>query len=79
MFLKLIILYCLKNLENPSIEFYIYQTPPVQKITPKNENISLYDYDCVPGGLFYFGVNDPKLEKEKYILKKQIIDQAFLL
>jgi hypothetical protein len=36
----------------------------------------LLDSDCVPGGLFYFGVIDSKLEKEKYILNKKLIDSA---
>ena len=46
-----------KHLVDPSWDFYLFQTPPVQKVTPQNWSKSLEESDMVPNALLYVGFN----------------------
>jgi len=46
-------------LVNPNWDFYLYQTPPVQKITQYNWTKTLEEAEMVPNVLLYFGTDQP--------------------
>jgi len=56
-----------KYLVNPNWDFYLYMTPPVQKITSYNWNKTLEEAEMVPNMLLYFGTDKP-LENVKEFL-----------
>lgn len=37
------------------MSFYLYMTPPVQRIEGDLANRSFFDEDCIPRATFYFG------------------------
>lgn len=45
---------------NPNWDFYLYQTPPVQKITQYNWSRTLEEAEMVPNVLLYFGTDQRK-------------------
>jgi hypothetical protein len=56
-----------KNLENPALDFYLYMTPPIVKMTTKYNSTTLDDLECVPSGLFYLGFENPVLNYINYL------------
>lgn len=42
-------------LDNKNLPYYLYMTPPVEKLTGMMLRQTFYEKDCVPSGLFYFG------------------------
>lgn len=59
-----------KYLVDPTWDFYLYQTPPVQKITQYVWNKSLEDSEMVPNTLLYFGTNQPLEGVQDYLTIK---------
>ena len=43
---------------DPNWDYYLFVTPPLQKITSKNWGLSLNEFECVPSGIFYFALTD---------------------
>ena len=43
---------------DPNEPFYLYQTPPIQKITENKWNERLDTAECVPSALFYFALDN---------------------
>jgi len=60
--LKNIVDYVRSLLKDPLELFYLYQSPPVQKVTPHKWNQTLEEAECVPSGLFYFSLEDKSKE-----------------
>lgn len=46
---------------NRNISYYLYMTPPVQRIDKKLREQTFQDLGCVPAALFYFGSDDPNV------------------
>lgn len=58
---------------NKNIPYYLYMSPPVQKIEKKIKGQTFYELGCVPAALFYFGSDDPNVLKMD-ILKTQSVN-----
>jgi len=58
-------------LKDPSEPFYIYQSPPIQKVTKYHWNKTLDEAECVPSALFYFALEDKGKETPERIYLKQ--------
>lgn len=44
----------MQNLEYKKLDYYLYMTPPVQKISGVLLRKTFYDLGCVPRAVFYF-------------------------
>jgi hypothetical protein len=44
---------------NPRMNYYLYMTPPVQRVDKKLQQQTFYELGCVPRALFYFGSDEP--------------------
>lgn len=68
--IKTLVDFVRQNLEDPSLDFYLYDTPPLRKFLEKDFNKTFYDIEAIPGANFYFGLKDDSLlKKQKYFLK----------
>ncbi len=46
-------------MEDKNLDYYIYMTPPVQKLKGRIIKSTFYDLNCVPSGIFYLGSEKP--------------------
>lgn len=61
-------------MDDPSIEFYIYDTPPMKIFNEKNIRTTFDELEAVPGSYFYFGLKDENILKtKKYFLKSELL------
>jgi len=54
----------------PEDSFYLYQSPPIQKVTQYHWHKSLDEAECVPSALFYFALDDKTKETPDKIYVK---------
>lgn len=47
-----------KYVENRNLSYYLYMTPPVEKLRGAMLRETFYDKGCVPKALFYLGTDD---------------------
>lgn len=57
-------------LEDPSLDFYLYTTPPKQILNPGSR---LIETDCVPSAILYFGMKN--LYEHDHYLKSNLVHQ----
>lgn len=46
---------------NRNINYYLYITPPVQRLDKRLREQTFYDTGCGPAAIFYFGSDDPNV------------------
>eukprot|EP01017_Pseudomicrothorax_dubius_P028468 TRINITY_DN3383_c0_g1_i15.p2 TRINITY_DN3383_c0_g1~~TRINITY_DN3383_c0_g1_i15.p2 ORF type:complete len:182 (+),score=44.99 TRINITY_DN3383_c0_g1_i15:906-1451(+) len=51
-------------LADPGLDFFLFQTPPVQKIAGALAKKTFDESDSVPSGVYYVGLNNKDQEKE---------------
>ncbi|KRW99202.1 hypothetical protein PPERSA_07445 [Pseudocohnilembus persalinus] len=65
-----------EHLEDPTIDFYIFEAPPKRIFKGNDLKLSFYELEALPGGNYFFGIKDQKLEnQQKHFLKQIWIDQ----